>query len=266
MSSRVLVPAVAALCLYAPLLRAQSDPKAVQVIHSAIAALGGDHFLHMQTRTETGRVFQFFHDRISGYDQAHIYVEYLPQKPPKRLALREREAFGKKQDYSFLYLPEQGWEITYRGARSIPQNRWEDYVRNTENNILYILRARHDEPGIAYEYIGSDTLLSSEVDIVDIIDSRDRTIRVYFDRNTHFPIRETYKWFDQKLNYQNDEEIDFDNYRDAGGGVMWPFSVERQRNGYKSYQMFADSVEVGTPLPDKIFELPPGVKMLKKIE
>lgn len=265
MNVKILVPALSLVWACAPLLRAQSDPKAVGVVNAAIAALGGDRFVHMQTRTETGRIYQFSHDRISGYDRAHIYVEYLPEKPAKGLAVREREAFGKKQDYSTLFLPDEAWTITYRGARPIPQSRWDDYVRNTENDILYLLRVRHNEPGMIYDYVGSDALLSSEVDVVDITDSRNQTIRVYFDRNTHFPIRETYKWFDAKLNYQNDEDIHFDNYRDAGG-VMWPYSVERQRNGYKTYQFFADSVEAGTTLPAKIFELPPGVKMLKKIE
>ncbi|MGH9581687.1 MAG: hypothetical protein ACRD4O_01985, partial [Bryobacteraceae bacterium] len=220
MNSRILAAAISLVCVCAPLLRAQSGDKARQVVDSAIAALGGERFLHMQTLIESGRVYSFFHDRISGFDRAHIYVEYLPEKPAKGLAVREREAFGKKQDYSYLFLPDQGWDITYRGARQIPRDKWDEYARNTENDILYVLRERHNEPGMTYYYVGRDTLLSSEVDVVDITDSRDRTIRVYFDRNTHFPIRETYKWFDPKLNYQNDEDTHYVNYRDAGGGVM----------------------------------------------
>jgi hypothetical protein len=47
---------------------------------------------------------------------------------------------------------------------------------------------------------------------------------------------------------------------------MWPYSIERERNGYKSYQRFATKVEVDQGLPPKIFELPPGAKVLKKIE
>jgi hypothetical protein len=196
----------------------------------------------------------------------HIYVEYLPQKPAKGVGVREREKLGKKQDYSYLFLPDQGWDVTYRGARPIPDDRWDSYVRDTENDILYILRVRHNEPGMTYDYVGSDALLSSEVDIVDITDVHDQTIRVYFDRNTHFPIRETYTWFDPKMNYHNDDDIHYDNYRDAGNGVMWPFSIERERNGFKSYQMFANSVQVDQPLPPDLFELPAGVKKLKKVE
>ncbi len=256
----------AALMWTATLLTGQTVDKGKQIVESAIAALGGDHFLHMHTRVASGRVYSFFHDQLSGFDFAHIYTEYLDQKPAKGLAVQEREVLGKKQDYSYLFLPNQGWDITFRGARPIPDDRWDDYVRVTENDILYILRVRHNEPGMTYDYVGRDALLSSEVDIVDITDAQDRTVRVYFDRNTHFPLRETYSWFDSKLNQHNDEDTHYDNFRDCGSGVKWPFSIERDRNGYKSYQMFADSVQVDQPLPTNIFELPAGVKILRKVE
>ena len=47
---------------------------------------------------------------------------------------------------------------------------------------------------------------------------------------------------------------------------MWPYTVERQRNGYKTYQKFAEKVEVDQSLPPKTFELPPGVKVQKKVD
>ncbi|MGH9622804.1 MAG: hypothetical protein ACRD4G_00500 [Bryobacteraceae bacterium] len=268
MNCKIPVFAISLLCACIPSLQAQTseDQKGQQVVDQAIAALGGEHFLQMKTLIQAGHVYSFYHDRLSGNDRAHMYTEYAAEKPGKGLGVRTREAFGKKQDYSFLYLPTEGWQITYRGARAIPEDRWKSYVRNTENNIFYILRVRHNEPGIVYRYAGAGVLITSEVQIVDIVDSQNRTVRVYFDRNTHLPIRETYKWFDSKLNYQNDEEVDFSKYRDAGGGVMWPFTVERSRNGYKSYQFFADSAEAGQPIPTLKFELPPGIKMLKKIE
>jgi hypothetical protein len=46
---------------------------------------------------------------------------------------------------------------------------------------------------------------------------------------------------------------------------MWPFTIERQRNGYKVFQMFADKVEIDPELPATIFDLPAGAKVLKKV-
>lgn len=260
-----LVLLIAAL---APVLPAQSDSsaKAKQLVNQSIAALGGDRFLNMKNRVARGRIYAFFHDRLSGLDVTTIYTDYLSDPTGKGIRLREREVLGKKQDYSYLFLPDQGWDLTFRGARPIPDESWQGYVRNTENDILYILKIRHDEPGMIYDYIGSDVYLSTHVEVVDITDSQSRSVRVYFDHNTLFPIHETFTWLDPDTRVHNDESFDYDKFRDAGDGIMWPYVIQRERNGYKTYQMFATKVEVNQPVPPKTFELPANAKVLKKVD
>ncbi len=242
------------------------DAKGKQVVDSALEALGGSNFLAMQTRTASGRVYSFFHDRLSGLDLATIYTQYLASKPANGLAIEEREVLGKKHDYSYLFLPDQGWDITYRGARPIPDESWQKYVRSTETNILYILRSRHNEPGMEFDFVGSDVFVSRHVEIVDVVDSQGRSIRVFFDHNTHLPMRQVYDWLDDQTREHNEEITVFDKWRDIGGGIMWPYSIEREKNGYKAYQLFADRVEANTGVPPKTFELPPGAKVLKKVD
>lgn len=250
----------------AALLTAQSDSKGKQVIDKAIDALGGERFLHMQNRAARGRVYSFFHDQLSGLDVATIYTEYVAPRPAKGIGLREREVLGKKRDYSYLFLPDQGWDVTYRGARPIPDETWERYVRATENDALYILKVRHDEPGLIFDYIGSDVYLSTHVEIVDITDSQSRTVRVYFDHNTMLPTHVSFSWMDAATKEHNDEMIEYDKYRNIGDGVMWPYSIERERNGYKTYQMFATNIEANQQIPANTFELPAGAKVLKKVD
>lgn len=245
---------------------AQTSPnKGREIIDRAIAALGGDRFLHLQNRVEMGRIYSFFHDQISGLDVAQIYTAYLPEKPANGVAIREREVLGKKHDYSYLFLPDQGWDITFRGARPIDDEAWARYVRITNNDILYMLRYRVNEPGMQFDYMGTDVYLTAHVEIVDITDANNQTVRVYFDHNTMLPVHQAFTWIDPDTKYRNDEVTEFDKYRDSGG-VMWPYSIERERNGYKSYQRFATKVEIDQALPPKIFELPPGAKLLKKAE
>jgi len=235
------------------------------MVGRAVAALGGDRFLHMNNRVAIGRVYSFFRDQISGLDIAKIYTEYLAEKPENGLPVREREVFGKKQDYSNLLLPDQGWSITFRGARQIPDENWQRYVRTTYHDVLYLLRCRHNESGMEFDYIGTDVLYSVHVEIVDITDSTGETIRVFFDHNTMLPVHESYTWLDPDTKYRNEEVTEYDKYRDAGG-VMWPYSIERQRNGYTTYQMFAEKVTVDQPIPPKTFELPSGARVLKKVD
>ena len=250
----------------APLPPAPSQIKGKQIIDKAVQALGGGSFLNMYSRFTYGRIYGFFHDKLSGLEIARTYVEYAAELPAKGLGQTERQVLGKKQDYGYLFLPDQAFDLTFRGARPVEDESWDRYRRSTENDILYLLRFRLKEPGLTFDYVGSEVVLSNHVEIVDVSDSQDRTIRVYFDHNTMLPVRQSFSWLDPVTKDHNDEVTYFDKWREAGFGVMWPYSVERQRNGYKSFESFAEQVEINKALPAAIFELPAGAKVLKKVE
>ena len=239
--------------------------KGKDVVDQAIKALGGDRFLNMHTRHVSGRIYAFFHDQMSGYDVANIYTQYLDDKDLKGVHVRERQVLGKKQDYSYLYLPDQAFDITFRGARPLEDERWERYARSTANDVLYWLRFRYNEPGMQFEYVGNQVLITNHVEVVDIIDANDKSLRVYFDYNTKLPVRASFQWLDPETKEHNDEVNDYDKWRDAGDGIMWPFTIERARNGYKIYQIFAGKVEINAEMPADIFNLPKGAQILKKV-
>ena len=52
-----------------------------RVIDEAVAALGGDKFLTMQDRVESGRAYSFYRDRLTGLSVAKIR---LTGRPPER--------------------------------------------------------------------------------------------------------------------------------------------------------------------------------------
>jgi hypothetical protein len=264
----LLKPTLLSVFVLAAAINAQTPAppnKSKQIVDQAVRALGGDNFLNMRTRHSGGRIYGFFHDQMSGHDIVNFYTQYLDDKDLKGVHVREREVLGKKQDYSYLYLPDQAFDITFRGARPIDDEPWQRYARTTTNDILYWLRFRYTEPGMQYDYIGDQVLITNHVDVVDITDANDKTIRIYFDFNTKLPVRETYSWLDPETKERNDETYDYDKWRDAGNGVKWPFTVQRSHNGYKTFQFFADKVEVDGELPPDIFELPKGAQILKKV-
>ena len=236
------------------------------MIDRALAALGGSAFTHLRSLTSYGRLYGFFHDKLNGLDIAHTYIEYDEGVPLKGLGVRERQVLGKKQDYSNLFLADQAFDITYRGARPIPDENWQRYERATKNDILYILRLRMSEPGLQFDYVGSDVLISNHVDVVEVSDINRITVKVYFDHNTGLPVQQSYTWMDPLTHERNEEVAIYDKWRNAGFGVMWPFAVERQRNGYKTYESFYESVEANKALPVKIFDLPAGGTILKKVD
>src|SRR5258708_29361983 len=111
------------LCAAALPAQIPSDTRARKVIDDAVAALGGDKFLEMQDRVESGRAYSFYRENLSGLSIAKIYTRYLAIAPTKsafELGVRERQSFGKNEDSAVVLREDGGANITYRGPKPIP--------------------------------------------------------------------------------------------------------------------------------------------------
>jgi hypothetical protein len=236
-----------------------------QRLMQTLQALGGSRFSAMEDRVESGRVYSFYNAQLSGLARATIYTRYLtPPRPlkPGGMFVRERQAFGKDQDYAVLFGEDKGWQITWRGARPMPQATFDRYLDSTRRNVFYILRQRLDEPGLLIEFRGSEILDNQPVDVVDITDSDNITLSVYVHQSTHLPLRQLFFRRDPATRERNEEMTVFAKYRDVGGGVQWPWTITRLRNGEKIYEIFSDSVGINQNLNDLLFTLPANMKIL----
>ncbi len=269
------VRGIGALLALAPaVLRAQDSAEIYEqkirrqgkaVIDRCIQALGGDRFLLMRNRVEQGMVFSFYREDLNGLDRAIIYTSYDLNPTPGKLSVRERESFGKKKEENgaVLFTEREAFEVTFRGARPIPDDRFNRYRDSVMHDVFYILLQRLKEPGMIFEYQRGDLFESRPVDIVNITDSENRVTTVYVDRLNHLPVRQVFQRRNDVTHEMNEEVTVYALYRDVGGGVQWPFSIQRSRDGEKVYQMFASSVQIDQDLPDRLFTLPSGIKMLK---
>ncbi len=251
-------------CATALAAYAETDQQRGQrVVDEAVAALGGEKFLSMTDRVESGRAYSFYREQLSGLALAKIYTRYR-DAPGAKVKVEERQAFGKKEESIVLFMPDgEGYELTFRGARPLPQDRIARYYDTTMHNIFYILRTRLHEPGMIFESKGSDVINNVPVEIVDITDAKDQVTTVYFHRSTKLPVRQVFNRRDPTTKEKDEEVTLFSKYRDVGDGVQWPLSIQRERNGEKIFELYSDSVTVNQGLPDKMFALPSGVKKLK---
>jgi hypothetical protein len=243
------------------------EERGKQLIDAALNALGGQKFLAMQDRVESGRAYSFYREELSGLSVATIYVQYSKpseSRDPGEVLIRERQSFGKdEKSGAVLFGDGKGYQITFRGARPVPQEQLDRYRDTTLHNFLYILRERLNEPGMIFEYQCSDIVDNVPVEKADITDADNRTVTVYLHHLTKLPVRQVYYRRDPKTGDRNEEVTIFGKFRDVGGGVMWPFDVQRMRNGERIYQMYADSVQINQNLADKLFVLPSDMKILK---
>jgi hypothetical protein len=116
---------------------------------------------------------------------------------------------------------------------------------------------------LIFESRGADVLLNAPVEIVDITDADNRTTTVYFHQITKLPVREVF-YRRNAVTKDKDEEITlFSKYREVDG-IQWPWAIERQRNGEKVFEIFADSVKFNdAKMQSDLFELPSDIKLLK---
>ena len=247
------------ICLVAVTAFAQdAQVKGRQIIDDAVKALGGDKFLSVENRIESGRAYSFAFDRLSGLSIAHLYTRYIPTDPSKSgidLAQQEYQGLGKDEAFYRVFLEDGAWEVTYRGPTELEREPARIHRDTAMNNLFYILRNRLKEPGLVFEYKGSDVIENIPLNIVDIIDSQNRVVTAYFHPTTKLPLRQKWAWRDPETRERNEEITRFSRYREVSG-TQWPFQVNRERNGKKIYEMFADGVAINQVIDEKRFAKP----------
>jgi hypothetical protein len=247
------------ICLIAVAACAQdAQVKGRQIIDDAVKALGGEKFLSVQNRIETGRAYSFAFDRLSGLSVIRLSTRYIPVDPAKSaatLAQQEYQGLGKEEDFFRVFRDDGAWEVTYRGPTQIEEEQARIHRDTAMNSVFYILRNRLQEPGLVFESIGSDVIENIPMNIVEIIDAQNRVVTAYFHPTTKLPVRQKWAWRDPATRERNEEITRFSRYR-AVDGIQWPFQINRERNGRKIYEMFADSVAINQPMDEKRFAKP----------
>ena len=109
---------------------------------------------------------------------------------PPRQARRPRAPVlrRKKKTARSLFIDGEGYDITFRGARPLPDALLERYRESTRHNFFYILRMRLKEPGLIVEFTGQDVIENQSVDILDIYRRPERKRHVYVNSITKLPV------------------------------------------------------------------------------
>lgn len=238
-----------------------------ELVGKTIGALGGDAFLNMRTRTEVGRASSFYRSRLTGFSIARIYTKYLPPaaaKPdPLQLGQLQRQVLGKKQEDALIFTASGAYEVTFRGARPLPDDQLSRFRETTLHDFFYILHQRLNEPGMTFQATGADVVENQPVETLDLFDADNRNVTVWINSSTWLPVKQRFSRWDALINDRHEEVTHYSKYRQTGNGVTWPYVTERDRDTEKVFQMYSDRVSTDGPLNDGLFELPGGIKILK---
>jgi len=235
-----------------------------QLVDQALAALGGDAFLKVRDTTKTGRAYSFYREDLRGLAVITVHERFEPIKEdagPDWLPVSRRETYTEKGDYYSLFQNGKGWEVTYRGARPLPEERMQRHREATRRDIFYFLRYRLKEPGLYFYYRGIEIIDNVPADAVDITDSESETITVYFRRSDHLPIQQIYTRRDPKTRIPYEEKSVFSKFRKVGNLTL-PWNVRQERDGEKVFELFGASIDVNQSLSDELFRLKQGLSIL----
>ena len=108
--------------------------------------------------------------------------------------------------------------------------------------------------GVGHVLEGSVQKVGDQVRVsVQLINAQNESITLYFDEDTHLPVKKSFEWRDPVDRQKNLEEEIYENYRSVSG-IMAPFNVTRYFNGDMASQRFFNSVTINQGLDAAMFD------------
>jgi hypothetical protein len=219
--------------------------KAKALLDQAIQALGGQAYLDVHNMEQSGRTYSFYHGRPTSNGVLFWRFVEFPDK--------ERVEVTKERDVAYVYTGDKGYEITYKGPHSMETKDLEDYLRRRKFSLEKMLRTWINDPKVALFYEGTALAGTSMADRVTLINNQDEAVTLYFDSETHLPVKKSITWRDPVDKQRNLEEESWDNYRPVQG-VMTPYGFTRYYNGDMQTQRFVFTTSYNQNLNPAMFD------------
>jgi hypothetical protein len=219
--------------------------KAKALIEKAIAALGGQTYLTIRDREQQGRGYSFHHGRPNGGGAVFWSFSEFPDK--------ERVELTKERDIAELYVGNKGYEITYKGPHPIEPKDLDDYLRRRRFSLDTVLRTWVNDPGVVLLFEGPAVAAQHPAAQVTLINLQNESVTLYFDADTHLPVKKSFSWRDPVDKQKNLEEEVYENYRQVSG-VMAPYNLTRYFNGDMASQRFLNAVTINQGLDQAMFD------------
>jgi len=219
--------------------------KARALIEQGIQALGGQTYLAIRDREQQGRTYGFHAGRATGGGGPFWSFSEFPDK--------ERVEFTKERDIAQLFVGDKGYEITYKGPRPVEKKDLEDYLRRRHFSLDTVLRTWVTDPKVLLLFDGNAIAAQHAALQVTLINAENESVSLFFDVDTHLPIKKSFEWRDPLDKQKNLEEEVYDNYKPVSG-IMAPYSVTRFFNGDMSNQRFLNAVTINQGLDPAMFD------------
>jgi len=235
----------------------QNASKAKATIEQGIEALGGQAYLTIRDREQQGRGYGFHSGRPTGSGGPFWSFSEFPDK--------ERIEFTKERDIAQVYVGNKGYEITYKGPHPVEAKDLEDYLRRRHFSLDTVLRTWVNDPNVVLIYEGNAIAAQHPAVRVTLINDKNESVALFFDVDTHLPVKKSFEWRDPVDKQKNLEEEIYENYRSVSG-VMAPYNLTRYFNGDMANQRFLNTVTINQGLDPAMFDPNSGYNPNKAVK
>ena len=235
----------------------QNSDKAKAIIEQGIQALGGEIYLTIRDREQQGRGYGFHHGNPTGGGGPFWSFSEFPDK--------ERVELSKERDIAQVFVGDKGYEITFKGPHPVEQKDLDDYLRRRHYSLDRVLRTWINDPGVVMLFEGNAIAAQHSAYQVTLVNAQNESVTLYFDTDSHLPIKKSFEWRDPVDKQKNLEEEVYDNYRPVSG-IMAPHNVTRYFNGDMSNQRYLTSVTINQGLDPAMFDPNSGYNPNKQVK
>jgi hypothetical protein len=229
--------------------------KARAALDAMVKALGGDAWLNLKNTVREGHMAAFHRgDPDPGtllfYD-CHVWPD------------RDRYEYGKHKDVYQFYEGRKGTEVTYRGAKPLPKEQLDDFLRRRDHSIETAVKVWLKDPKTILVYEGQRMAERHMADQVTLISPENESITIQTDVQTHLPLSRSFQWRDPLYKDKNTEMEEYADYHDVQG-LPTAYSITRMHNDETVRQLYIDKVHYNVDLPADFWDVNGVAKRVKK--
>ena len=234
---------------------AKNTQKARAALDAMVQAMGGSAWLNVKNQMRQGHVAGFDHGRTE--EGTTDYWEYHAWPDQDRIE------YTKHRDVVQFYLGREGWEVTYKGKKALPQEQVDDWLRRRDHSIETVIKNWLNDPKTILVDEGKRLVERHMAEQVTLISAENEAVTIQMDSETHLPLRRTFEWRDPVFKDKNTDAEEYDDYH-TFDGIPTPFTITRYKNDEVIRQYFVVHVTYNQQLPPDLWSVDAANQRIKK--